>query len=58
MHRGAWWPTIHGVAKSQTRLKRLSRHALEFWKQIIHTLLLSEGLPPPSSGSYSAAHVS
>ena len=20
MHRGAWWATVHGVAKSQTRL--------------------------------------
>ena len=25
-HRGAWWATVHGVAKSQTRLKRLSTH--------------------------------
>ena len=24
MHRGAWWVTVHGVPKSQTRLKRLS----------------------------------
>ena len=22
MDRGAWWATVHGVAKSQTRLKR------------------------------------
>ena len=22
--RGAWWATVHGVTKSQTRLKRLS----------------------------------
>ena len=29
MDRGAWWATVLGVAKSQTRLKRLStRHAL------------------------------
>ena len=27
--RGAWWATIHGVAKSWTRLKRLSTHAQE-----------------------------
>ena len=28
MDRGAWWATVHGVAKSQTRLKQLSmRHA-------------------------------
>ena len=25
--RGAWWATIHRVAKSQTPLKRLSMHA-------------------------------
>ena len=24
MARAAWWATVHGVAKSQTRLKRLS----------------------------------
>ena len=35
--RGAWWATVYGVAQSQTWLKWLSRHALEFWKQIIHT---------------------
>ena len=27
MDRGAWWVTVHEVAKSQTRLKRLSKHA-------------------------------
>ena len=26
MDRGAWWATARGVAKSQTRLKRLSMH--------------------------------
>ena len=26
MDRGAWWVTVHGVAKSQTRLKRLTTH--------------------------------
>ena len=25
--RGAWWATVHGVAKSQTQLKQLSMHA-------------------------------
>ena len=25
--RGAWWTTVHGVAESQTQLKRLSMHA-------------------------------
>ena len=24
MDRGAWWATVHGATKSQTRLKRLS----------------------------------
>ena len=27
MDRGAWQATVHGVAKSQTRLKQLSMHA-------------------------------
>ena len=27
MDRGAWWATVHGVTKSQTRLKQLSTHA-------------------------------
>ena len=27
MDRGAWWATVHRVAKSQTRLKQLSKHA-------------------------------
>ena len=27
MDRGPWWATARGVAKSQTRLKRLSEHA-------------------------------
>ena len=26
MDRGAWWTTVHGVTKSQPRLKRLSPH--------------------------------
>ena len=24
MDRGAWWATVHGITKSQTRLKRLN----------------------------------
>ena len=27
MDRGAWWATVHGVAKSRTQWKRLSTHA-------------------------------
>ena len=26
MNRGAWWATVHGLSKSQTRLKRLGTH--------------------------------
>ena len=29
LDRGAWWATVHRVAKSQTRLKRLSTHNIE-----------------------------
>ena len=28
MDRGAWWAAVHGVAQSQTQLKRLCMHAL------------------------------
>ena len=27
MDRRAWWVTVHGIAKSQTQLKRLDRYA-------------------------------
>ena len=27
MHKGAWWPTVHGIAKSQTWLTNLHIHA-------------------------------
>ena len=26
LDKGAWWATVHGVADSRTRLKRLSTH--------------------------------
>ena len=31
--RGAWWATVHGVAKSQTRLKQFSmqKFPLHYW---------------------------
>ena len=28
MDRGAWWATVHRVAKSHTRLKQLSTHVI------------------------------
>ena len=31
MDRGAWWATIHGAAKSRTRLKQRSTHAGAFY---------------------------
>ena len=31
MDRGAWQATVHRVAQSRTRLKRLSSHALVLW---------------------------
>ena len=30
MDRGAWWPIVHSVAKSRTRLKQLSTHTHNF----------------------------
>ena len=32
LDRGAWWETVHRVAKSQTRLKRLSVHTCRVGK--------------------------
>ena len=29
--RGAWWAIVHGVAQSQTRLKKLSMHTCPVW---------------------------
>ena len=29
MDRGAWWATVHGVAKSQKQLKRLNKWYLD-----------------------------
>ena len=31
MDRGAWWATVHRVAKSQTQLKQLDTHAILFY---------------------------
>ena len=33
MDRGAWWATVHGAAKSQTRLKRLSIIEPGLWEK-------------------------
>ena len=46
MERGTWWATVHRVAKSQTRLKQLSRHTHVYICQC-HCLSLSPLLPAP-----------
>ena len=35
--RGAWWATVYGVAKSRTRLKRLSSSSIQ---SLLHSFLL------------------
>ena len=32
MNRGAWWATVHGVAKGRSRLKQFNAHARELSK--------------------------
>ena len=55
MDRGAWWATIHRVAKSQTRLKQLSTHARpsqgnsQWW--LSKALVLQTGHFHPTWGS-------
>ena len=39
MDRGAWGATVHGVPKSQTRLKRLNTHKMYYDESVL--LLLS-----------------
>ena len=36
MDRGAWRSTVHGITKSQTRLKRISTHAIKSIDQNLH----------------------
>ena len=38
MDRGAWRATVHGVAKSQIGLKRLSTHACTYIHIYVHIL--------------------
>ena len=40
MDRGAWWATVHRVAKSQIRLRQLSTHG-HIWSWIASSRLLS-----------------
>ena len=66
MDGGAWWATIHGISKSQTRLSNLTFtfhfHALE--KEVAtHSSVLAWRIPGtgepgglPSMGSHRARH--
>ena len=40
MDEGDWWAMVHGVAKSQTRLKRLSMHTRPIQCTFIFTVLV------------------
>ena len=50
MDRGAWWATVQGIAKNQTRLKQLSRQAgpvgsiLQVLNILIHLKLITTQL--------------
>ena len=45
MDRGAWRATVHGVAKSWTWLKRLSRHACMPWLYCEGRIRVKKGKP-------------
>ena len=62
MDGGAWWAAVHRVAKSWTRLKRLSMHALEK-EMTTHSSILAwriQGTEEPgglrSMGSHRVGH--
>ena len=54
MDRGAWWATVHGVAKSRTRLKRLSSSSSGLLpkKEALRHEKGRNLLPVPLQGSY------
>ena len=41
MNRGDWQATVHGVTKSQTRLKQLSTHTQPFSGLLIYKMCLA-----------------
>ena len=59
MDRGAWWATVHRVAKSQTRLKQLSMHAhtLQIVNQHIDILVQNVKKRPSLLWSRSLGHL-
>ena len=52
MNRGAWWATVHRVAKSWTQLKRLSMHAHHVWDMVTTTRYLNRLNNGPSKEGY------
>ena len=42
MDRGVWWATVHGVAKSWTRLKRLSMHTCVYKLYNVYKYIISK----------------
>ena len=50
MDRGAWRAIVHGVAKSQTRLKRLSMHACT--RQACHFFAPGKGISDYSDSKF------
>ena len=66
MDRGAWGPTVHSVAQSQTRLKQLSTHThtvapfLVFFKEIstlFSTVVVSVYIPTNSARGFPFLHI-
>ena len=51
MDRGAWWATVHGVAKSWTRLKRLSTHAHSVYMLMLLSQFVLRSPSPAASTS-------
>ena len=44
MDGGAWWATVHGVAKSRTRLKRLSSSSYLFKEGVTQFVVVVQSL--------------
>ena len=50
MDRGAWKATVHGVAKSQTRLSDFTSLQRCFWRSDCQAVLAGESSPLGSAG--------
>ena len=56
MDRGAWWATVHGVAKSQTRLSDFT--SLHFSSQAFPVALVVKNLPAKAGDVRDAGSIS